>query len=456
MQLPQPFIDKMKLLLGQEWEELLSSWDLPIRQGLRVNTLKVGVAEFLKRSPFALDPVPWTKDGFYYSAEERPAKSTYHQAGLYYLQEPSAMAPATCLGIEPGDRVLDLCAAPGGKSTQLAAIMQGQGLLVSNDNSEERVKALIWNLEHWGATNCVVTHETPERLARYFPAFFDKILVDAPCSGEGMFRKNERATKSWNNYNSITCGAMQKEILEQAALMLRPGGQILYSTCTFAPEENEEILVNFLKSHDDFTLSPLPFYPGWETGRSEWVEAGEVAHLLENTRRLWPHKIWGEGHFLALLHKNGERTLNIETPSHSSIDSPALTEFMIANLTKTLPGPFIQQGQHLYQVPVGIPDLKGLKVPRPGWYLGNLKNNRFEPSQALAMGLRSQDVQRAVSFAPFEILTTKYLKGETLLVEGQRGWTLVCVEEFPLGWAKQTGDNLKNYYPASWRLGNWG
>lgn len=456
MQLPQPFVDKMKMLLGQEWEELLASWEEPLWQGLRVNSLKVEAAEFLPRCPFPLEPVPWAKDGFYYPAEERPAKSPYHQAGLYYLQEPSAMAPAACLGVKPGDRVLDLCAAPGGKSTQLAANLQGQGFLVSNDNSEERVRALVWNLERWGVTNCVVTNETPDRLARFFPNFFDKILVDAPCSGEGMFRKNERAIKSWSNYNSLTCSALQKDILAQAALMLSPGGKILYSTCTFDPEEDEGVLEDFLQHHGDFTLFPLPLYPGWDTGHVEWVTGGEGAAQLVNARRLWPHKIRGEGHFLALLQKNGEGERNLVSIPDSTTSCPAFTEFMADNLTRSLTGPFLQQGNYLYQVLRGMPDLKGLKVTRPGWWLGTLKNNRFEPSQALALGLRPADVRRTVSFAPGELLTEKYLKGETLLLEGPKGWTLVCLEEFPLGWAKQTADNLKNYYPASWRLGNWG
>jgi len=456
MPLPQPFVEKMKTLLGPEWEDLQAAWEAPLYQGIRVNTLKIEVKEFLDRCPFALEPVPWTQDGFYYSPEERPAKYPYHQAGLYYLQEPSAMAPAACLGVEPGERILDLCAAPGGKSTQLAAASLGRGVLVSNDNSSERVKALVRNIERWGAVNCIVTNETPERLERYFPAFFDKILVDAPCSGEGMFRKNERAAKSWNSYNSSICSGMQKDILGQAASMLRPGGQLLYSTCTFAPEENEDVLADFLRGHPEFVLKPLPAFPGWESGRPDWAASQPQESRLADTRRLWPHKIRGEGHFLALLAKRGENNLpDAAAPSNAALH-PAWIDFMAENLSQPLPGPFVQQDQFLYQVPPEVPSLKGLKVPRPGWFLGTLKNNRFEPSQALALGLRQQDVQRYVSFPREDFRLDKYLKGETLLVDGCKGWTLVCVEEFPLGWAKQTGEMLKNYYPAGWRLGSWG
>lgn len=457
MQLPASFIEKMQKLMGPEWEELYKAWDAPLHQGLRINTLKIGVQEFLAKSPFALEPIPWTRDGFYYSPSERPAKWAYYQAGLYYLQEPSAMAPAACLGVQPGERVLDLCAAPGGKSTQLAAALQGRGILVSNDNSAERVRALVWNLEHWGAANCVVTNETPDRLARVFVSYFDKILVDAPCSGEGMFRKNERAAKSWNNYNSLKCSGMQKDILDQAALMLKPGGRMLYSTCTFAPEENEEVLVDFLGRHPEFQLLPLPLYEGWEPGRPQWV-AEDRGIPLENARRLWPHRVRGEGHFLALLGKKGSGETGPQKLGYSKAAQthPAWTTFAQENLTRTLDGPFLQQGHYLYQIPAELPDLKGLKVPRPGWFLGLLKNNRFEPSQALAMGLKPADVQRCISFPEGDLRVEKYLKGETLLVDGLKGWTLVCLDRYPLGWAKQTGDNLKNYYPAGWRLGNWG
>jgi len=474
MHLPKEFTERMQGLLKEEWNDLQGAWEGPLHQGLRVNTLKIPVEEFRRRAPFALEPVPWAKEGFYISPGDRPAKHPYYQAGLYYLQEPSAMAPAACLGIEPGDKVLDLCAAPGGKSTQAAALLRGKGLLVSNDNSAERVKALVWNLEHWGAANVVVTNEEPQRLGRVFPEYFDKILIDAPCSGEGMFRKDPRAARSWSEYNNTTCSLLQKEILDYGAAMLKPGGRLLYSTCTFSPEENESVIAAFLDNHTEYSLCELPGYNGWAVGQAQWVSPAVPPRLhreLAKTRRLWPHKVRGEGHFLALLEKkkvsalpayegnNEAEKLNDKKTAGGNKLLPELQlkllpffSFMEENLVRPLTGSFILQGRYVYRLSTGLPSLDGLKVLRPGWFVGIINNNRFEPSQALAMGLKPEDVTRSVSLSVDDDNVERYLRAETLLLEGPRGWTLVCLEEFPLGWAKQTGEHLKNYYPPGWRL----
>lgn len=457
MRLPEQFVARMQDLLKDEWGLMLNSWQEPHHLGLRVNTLKVSVEEFLTCAPFDMEPIPWTTDGFYYRQGDRPGKHPYYQAGLYYLQEPSAMAPAACLGVVPGERVLDLCAAPGGKSTQLAACLQGQGVLVSNDVSSERVKALVWNLEHWGAVNAVVVNETPDRLAGHFPEFFDKILVDAPCSGEGMFRKDPRAVKSWSAYGTETCTLLQNEILEQAASMLKKGGRMVYSTCTFAPQENEAIIANFLEKHQEFRLLPLPETYGWAPGLTTWPGGPQTpATGLENTRRLWPHKVRGEGHFLALLERKAGQTIeprnDLHTISPRDVKNEALDTFMAENLAAPLAGPFYQQGTYIYRVPHELPAFNGIKTARPGWFIGLLKNGRFEPAQALAMGLKPRDVRRQRHLSLEDETTERYLKGETLLLEGEPGWTLVCLEDWPLGWAKQTKDNLKNYYPPGWRL----
>ncbi|MBZ4653507.1 MAG: NOL1/NOP2/sun family putative methylase [Peptococcaceae bacterium] len=451
MHLPESFVSRMQDLLKEEWRELLQAWQGEPYQGLRVNTLKISAPELKKRVPFNLEPIPWVEEGYYYPWGERPAKHPYYQAGLYYLQEPSAMAPVACLDIKPGEKVLDLCAAPGGKSTQIAAKLQGQGLLVTNDNNAERVKALVWNMEHWGATNAVVTNETPERLARVFSSYFDKILVDAPCSGEGMFRKDSRAIKSWENYSVENCAVLQKDILEVAAGMLKPGGRLLYSTCTFSPQENEGVIADFLGKHSEFKIVPLPLAHGWARGRPDWVN--DAAGLVKEARRLWPHKVKGEGHFLALLEKDSTESKPL-SPVHYGEEKnlESLYAFMEENLTHPLAGPFLLQGQYMYRIPQGLPVMQGLKVVRPGWFIGVLKNKRFEPSQALAMGLYKNDAQKTLSFSLEDEEVERYLKGETLLVDGEKGWTLVCLEEFPLGWGKQTGEYLKNYYPPGWRL----
>lgn len=455
MKLPLPFIDRMKDLLDKEAEQFFNSLEGSPHSGLRVNTLKVSIEELKRLLPFDLKPVPWCEEGYYYQQEERPAKNPYFQAGLYYLQEPSAMAPGTCLGVQPGYKVLDLCAAPGGKSTHIAAYLEGEGLLVSNDNSEERTKPLILNLELWGVRNCIVTNEEPQRMARFFPDYFDRILVDAPCSGEGMFRKDVKAVKSWVDYSGTTCTALQADILESALLMLKPGGRLLYSTCTFNPEENEKTIAGFLTRHPDVSLVTLPEFEGWARGEVLWAsDYTGVNKELSKTRRLWPHKIKGEGHFLALLEKRGgKETLAPEKPQliHTKELEPFIN-FMEENLHEPIPGTFVREGNSVYRMPPGLPSLRGLKVLRPGWHMGVIKNNRFQPSQALASALKHNQAVRTLKLGSEDEAVKRYLKGETLMVEGSKGWTLVCLDEFSLGWGKHSGEFLKNHYPPGRRL----
>ncbi|WP_234410358.1 RsmB/NOP family class I SAM-dependent RNA methyltransferase [Caldalkalibacillus mannanilyticus] len=276
IKLPVEFERRMIQLLGEEYPKFIESFSDPRHYGLRINTLKWSVEEALHHLPFELSAIDWVKEGFYYSENERPAKHPYYQAGLYYIQEPSAMAPGATIPIMPGDRVLDLCAAPGGKSTQVAARLQGKGVLVSNDISNERIKALVKNIELFGVKNAIVTNETPDKLATVFEQYFDKILIDAPCSGEGMFRKNPEMIKSWEQHNVDSCVVMQKDILEEAAKMLRDGGYILYSTCTFAPEENEKQMARFLATHPEFQLCPIDEVSGYQRGNRLWGETEDL------------------------------------------------------------------------------------------------------------------------------------------------------------------------------------
>lgn len=445
--LPQPLAERLAGQLGPDGlDAFLACLQEEPRGGLRFNTGKASAEALRDLLPFALEPIPWAAGGYVYPREERPGKLPYYQAGLYYLQEPSAMAPAAALGVKPGERVLDLCAAPGGKTTQLAAALAGKGLLVANDNSPKRIKPLIWNLEHWGATNYIVTNEEPARLANAFPAFFDRILVDAPCSGEGMLRKDAKALKSWQSFNGQVCRQMQDQILDQAANMLVGGGRLLYSTCTFNPLENEEAVAAFLDRHRDFSLADLPVYEGWQAG-------GQLA----GCRQLWPHLIEGEGQFLALLEKKAAADEPAAlaaaiAPGPQATALAPFSEFMAENFTHPLPGPFALYDGHVYQTPAGLPDLAGLKLGRPGWYLGMIKNGRFSPSQPLAMGIPAAQMKRRLDLLPQDDLVERYLRGETLMVEGEPGWTLVTLAGYPLGFGKQTGDYLKNEYPAGWRL----
>jgi NOL1/NOP2/sun family putative RNA methylase len=311
--LPAVFVEKMKDLLGEEYTAFAESYKLPRTYGIRVNTNKISVDAFLEKSPLTLNRIPWSQEGFYYEEGERPGKHPFYHAGVYYVQEPSAMAPVELLDIKPGERVLDLCAAPGGKSTQIAAKLQGTGVLVVNDIHSDRIKALVKNLELFGIRNAVVLHEKPERLIKPFAAYFDKILIDAPCSGEGMFRKEEDMIANWKPASVLEYSRMQRELLGQAACMLAPGGTMVYSTCTFSPEENEVQIAAFLDEHADFEVVEVRGYAGFDSGRPDWLRApwGDGAYsaraikAVAGTVRLWPHHLKGEGHFAAVLRRRG-------------------------------------------------------------------------------------------------------------------------------------------------------
>jgi len=454
MKLPLEFLDRMKLLLDDgEYEEFVSSFDSPRFYGLRVNTLKICVEDFLKISPFNLTPIPWVKDGFYYSYGDSPGKHPYYHAGLYYIQEPSAMYPGTVIETKPGERVLDLCAAPGGKSVQIAAGLNGQGVLVANDISADRVKALIKNIELCGIRNAVVTNETPEKLAVRFRGYFDKILVDAPCSGEGMFRKDEDAVKSWSKFKNDKCVQMQTEILEYVDKMLRPGGMFVYSTCTFAPEEDEKMISWFLEKHSNYEICEIPKSGGIQDGRPNWSDGNEE---LKKTARLWPHKLNGEGHFTAMLRKKEMTDLDcsaqhIIRPQSSKIPDE-FYKFVKDNLNIEIEGRLELKGNNLYYLPEETPILDGVKVSKFGWYLGEFNRGKFEPSHSMIISLKKEDIKNVVDFNASSKEVISYLKGETLMQDSDtNGFVGICVDNNTLGWAKFAGGVFKNLYPKGWR-----
>ena len=302
IQLPERFEEKMQCLLGSEFEEYIRCYEEPRYYGLRVNTRKISVEDFLKIAPFPLTPIPWIENGFYYDGEQvAPAKHPYYFAGLYYLQEPSAMTPANRLPVSPGERVLDVCAAPGGKATELGAKLMGEGVLVANDISSSRAKGLLKNLEVFGIGNMLVLSEEPGKLENYFTGYFDKILIDAPCSGEGMFRKDRKMVKAWEEHDPSFFAKLQRSIITQAARMLKPGGMMLYSTCTFDPEENEGTIMHLLKEYPEFEILEMKGYEGFAEGIPSAIDGG--IPKLTKTVRIFPHRMRGEGHFLALLQK---------------------------------------------------------------------------------------------------------------------------------------------------------
>ena len=620
--LPSVYLDDMKKILGSEYEAFLDSYSRPCRKALRINTLKLGVRdaaafaeEFGRETGFHLTPVPWTQNGFYFEEEDQPSRHSFYSAGLYYLQEASAMAPAQILPVSPGETVLDLCAAPGGKATELGARLQGQGLLVANEISAPRARILMKNLELFGIPNACVTNTEPVRLLERCPAFFDRILVDAPCSGEGMFRKDTAVAQAWYPEKVLECARVQREIVTCAADMLRPGGMMLYSTCTFAPQENELTILHLLKERPEMELMEIP-YDAFRQYFSEGMSleqlvrlgyldketAGELNADLTQTCRLWPHKIEGEGHFCALLRKRKGGETQKEQPGEAAWEADEthgvgragktdrtygtgrtekrtgaeqsgslrktdrtyradrsgktdgtyragrpgkagrrggagnmsraagpeklqtnemqmIQDFVVGYLQQPQPATAaetevgniccsqgdmtlraedkaaartaedrlavllregLQKGRlevhdgQVYLMPVGVERVPGIPTLRAGLYLGELKKNRFEPAQELAMmlpaapfprgGLQTgaaqplpekEDVEeRYVCLDPADDRLERYLHGETIPVRqaGQNGWRLLCAGRYPIGWGKLVGGQLKNKYPAGWRI----
>lgn len=494
--LPQSFLDSMKEILGEDYEAFLAGFDGQRQYGLRVNTLKMNLEEFERIAPFHLKKVPWISNGYFYEAEDTPAKHPFYSAGLYYLQEPSAMTPASRLKVQPGERVLDLCAAPGGKATELGAVLQGEGLLVANDINTARAKALLRNLELFGISNSFVTNEPPYVLAERFPEFFHKIMVDAPCSGEGMFRKNPAVVDAWQEKGPEYFSKLQREIIVQAADMLLPDGMMFYSTCTFSPLENEKTITHLLKERPEMEVVPMEDYEGFAEGLISYRgEAFDESCRL--CRRIWPHKMSGEGHFMALLHKKGETAQNLlnekeaeaiysrntdkkpkkskkagkkgQLKSKSSAwwekckgltkeQKEAAGEFFSHVNIAYDAGRIDVRRDNLYYIPEPQYDGRGLHFLRNGLFMGEFKKKRFEPSQPFALALRSQDFDQVLDFPADDERLQRYLKGETLdvsdLIAGdkkRKGWQLIMAAGHPLGFGKLVNNNLKNKYPTGWR-----
>lgn len=508
-ELPEAFVEEMEALFGRlpgvsvaELPAFFKSLQGERSFGLRRNPLKYAKEEFEEKMPFSLTPVPWAEEGYFYRREEQPGKSPYHEAGAFYMQEPSAMIVAELLGAKPGERILDLCAAPGGKSTHIAGKMRGEGLLVCNEYVPARAGILNRNLERMGVRNCVILSESAERLALRFPLFFDRVLVDAPCSGEGMFRKEEQALLQWSTENVAMCAERQKEILAEAAKCLRPGGVLVYSTCTFSEAEDETVIREFLEEHGEFQAD--------ETVFTEILEkAGVCPGALPGTVRMWPHKLRGEGHFVARLIKGGGSGMSGgQAVSASAEEMPegqiAPAEEMPGRQAALLPageascrqrhfpkgkradsrprenakqssgrdaekyfqdfcrqylrqeyrdeleknGTLVWKKECLFLVPENMPNLGGLRVERGGLFLGEAKKGRFEPAHTWAMTLKKENVLQAVEAEE----PTAYLRGESFADNGHSGWVLVLFQGKPLGWGKAGGNTVKNHYPKGLRI----
>lgn len=469
--LPEDFRKQMTDMLGAaEGADFLRSYDAPRAFGLRLNPLKLSTgsaAVQLLSGQFGLRPVPWCPTGYYYEEPSRPGKHPCHAAGLYYIQEPSAMSAAELLMPRPGETVLDLAAAPGGKTTQIAAHMQGEGLLISNEPHPQRARILAENVERMGITNAVVTQALPPELAARFPAAFDRIMLDAPCSGEGMFRKDPEAVAEWSPKSVELCAARQWEILQDALVMLKPGGKLAYSTCTFNRQENEEMMQRLLAAYPRLRL------------------------IAE--KRIWPHRQEGEGHYAALLELAGvdgdggggegcednaagaaavrpQKGREVRRGARGGKDTAAAWEAFRQWADESLPGldsgslrgEPVLFGEVLYLLPRGkdlvltAEKLSGLKVPRAGLELGELRKGRFQPAHALAMAARAESAAQQWMLDADSAETAAFLHGETLAVPPElRGWCLVTLrcgdESFPLGWGKASGSQLKNHLPKGLR-----
>ncbi len=438
----------MQDMLGGEFSDFEACMLLPHLRGIRVNTLKLA----LEKSDWLGLPIrrcPFSECGFYLDSDDLSiGNSPWHHAGAIYSQEPSAMSAVTILDPQPGEKVLDMCAAPGGKSTQIAAALKGEGLLWSNEFVRKRAQILLSNVERMGIRNGVVSSAHPDRLAEGLSGFFDKVLVDAPCSGEGMFRRDPQAVADWSPEHSSTCAVRQLAILDSAAKCLRDGGVLVYSTCTFSFRENEDVVAAFLDSHPDFVLEPC----GVEFGRSGFDRSDKYDLTL--TRRIIPMD-GGEGHFAAKLRKRGEPcAASLPTVSAKTGDDEKRARELYASCFGSLPYGIVSRiGESCYILPAMMPEVKGLGVLRGGVLLGDIMKNRIEPSHALFMAARAEDCSSLVSFEPDSRELAAFLHGEEMAVEDSlRGYTAVACKDAVTGFGKCSGGRLKNRYPKGLRM----
>ncbi len=457
MRLPDSFKDSMRSLLGGEYEEFISSYEKPYVSSIRVNTSKISCEEFEKIAPFAIEKTNFCSNGYYINDTDAWSKHPYYYAGLYYIQEASAMLPAAVLPIDPGETVLDLCAAPGGKSTQL--VLSDAAVVIANDISYSRTIPLVKNLEMFGTRNYAVTCESPGKLSKYFEGFFDKILVDAPCSGEGMFRKDSALISSYEKKGSSYYCDIQKEILDHAVKMLGSGGMLLYSTCTFSDIEDEQVILDLLSKHPELSLEPINISDDLSGPYDKYKDIKSI----QNVVHAFPHRFRGEGHFLALIKKTGEakeRSIPVNSPGY--FDIIAAADDLLASLSpscrkRTEGAQMIKTSDDLvFCFPEGFDKLyiKDIRYVRTGTFMGKLnKSNRLIPSAAFARTLKSDDHLNVLSLDPDDPLVIKYLKGETITPDSagiSKGYVLVCVDGFPLGFAKYDGSKLKNLLDKGW------
>ena len=433
--LPSEFMALIEKMLGDEAPAFFASLEENATLALRVNPMKNGALETAQE--YIEANVPWEKYGFYLKEGVRPGAGIAHAAGAFYLQEASAMLSVAVMQPKPGERILDLCAAPGGKTTQIAGRMAGEGLLVSNEPEPGRAKVLAANLERFGAANAIAVNAYPDALSKKWAAYFDALLCDAPCSGEGMFRRDPDSRSQWSPASPAGCARRQAEILDHAAALVRPGGRLVYSTCTFNRSENELTIAAFLQRHPEFTPEDFTL---------EVVGPSQSGML-----RIWPHLINGDGHFAARLRKAGENRAEppLYKPDREAMKAVEALEALIGPLPPALRGRCVHQGDYVYAIPLECPEVKGLKLASAGLCLLRLGKNYVEPAHGLAMCLES-DGRRSADLDQEQAV--RYLAGEAIPWEGEKGWTLICHQGLSLGWGKSANGLLKNHLPKGLRL----
>lgn len=458
MKLPSEFIKKYQHLLGAEAPAFLASFDEDSQSGFRINPLKAKPTAALATATGRVDYVP---TGYRGSVS---GKSLDHAAGAVYSQEPSAMYVGEVVDPQPGERVLDLCAAPGGKTTHLIAKMRDQGLLVANEIFCKRALVLAQNLERWGTRSTVVVNESPATLEKQFPQSFDRVLVDAPCSGEGMFRKEPAGMEYWTPDYPRECANRQRKILASAMKMLKPGGTLVYSTCTFAPEEDEQNAAWLLANYPDLAMLAVKKYPGMDSGRPDWADGNpELAKAV----RLFPHHLKGEGHFIAKFKRAASGKINTDRHRRPKKKSDKhrnkhdrLTreeEKLFRDFCQWLMPDYqahhlVKFGDQLYDLPAGLESLAGLKILRPGLHLGTFKKRRFEPSLALALVMRPGDTSREIELTPAQ--WRRYVHGDVLASQASNGngWYLLTCQGLSCGFGKLVNGTVKNFYPKGLRF----
>ena len=439
------FFDRMRDLLGDEYDRYLETVDKEPFRAIRVNTLKVSADELLPHLPFVTEKVPFAEDGYYVTADKL-GKHPLHHAGAFYVQEPSAMSAVTALDVQPGDKVLDLCAAPGGKSTQIASRLAGTGLLWANEIVRPRAHILLSNIERMGVKNAVVSNMSPEKLCTTLAGFFDKVLVDAPCSGEGMFRKDREAVFEWSVEHTLACAVRQKAILDSAADAVRPGGVLVYSTCTFSPDENEGVAEYFLREHPDFELIDT----GCRFG----------APSMEKAVRVYPFH-GGEGHFVAKFRKNGGKAYRggfYRYAEPSAEDRRAIDAFLAEILRNNSFRTYHVTDDRILNLPDVdlLPDMEGMNILRAGVKLGDFKKGRIEPHHNLVTALTPDQFQRRLILKSTDELASRYISGEELEIDTWiRGWSVITVDGLTLGLGKAVDGHLKNKYPKGLRTLPW-